>query len=68
LRGDSVRALQDHLAAALRSGARAECEGADYLMTTAAMFACYRSAETGQPVSPQSLFDAVGTLFPKKGP
>jgi len=49
-RGDSVRAAQEHYLACLRSGAPCENDGADYLKTTAAVFACYRSAETGQAV------------------
>jgi len=52
-RCDSVKATQEHLAAALRSGARAETEGHDYLATVAAMFACYESADTGLPVVPR---------------
>ena len=49
-RGDSVKALQEHCAECLLTGAQAESEGADYLRTAEAVYACYRSAETGQPV------------------
>ncbi|HTS31941.1 MAG TPA: Gfo/Idh/MocA family oxidoreductase [Bryobacteraceae bacterium] len=49
-KGDSVRALQQHFAACLRSGEAAESEGADYLKSVRAVEACYRSAETGMPV------------------
>jgi predicted dehydrogenase len=51
-KGDSVRATQQHLVSCLRSGAPAESEGAEYLKTVAAVFACYRSAETGLRVTP----------------
>ena len=50
-KGDSVHATQSHLADCLRSGQRCESEGRDYLKTVQAVFACYRSAETGQVVS-----------------
>jgi D-apiose dehydrogenase len=59
-RGDSVRAVQEHIIACLRSGRPAECEAADYLKTTAAVFACYRSAETGQPVAPANFLNDLG--------
>lgn len=49
--GDSARAAQEHFAACLRTGQPCETEGHDYLKTVAAVFACYRSAESGQPVS-----------------
>jgi D-apiose dehydrogenase len=49
-RGDSVRATQEHLIGCLRSGQPSESEGRDYLKTVQAVFACYRSAETGQAV------------------
>jgi predicted dehydrogenase len=49
-KGDSVRALQEHFAACLRSGEAAESEGADYLKTVRAVDGCYRSAESGLPV------------------
>jgi predicted dehydrogenase len=49
-KGDSVKALQEHLAQCLRSGEVAESEGADYLKTVRAVDACYRSAETGMAV------------------
>jgi D-apiose dehydrogenase len=47
-KGDSVRAAQEHYAQCLRSGEPAESEGEEYLKTVAAVFACYRSAETGR--------------------
>jgi predicted dehydrogenase len=50
-KGDSVRATQEHLVDCLRSGRRSESEGRDYLHTVQAVFACYRSAETGQGVA-----------------
>jgi predicted dehydrogenase len=50
-RGDSARATQEHLIDCLRSGRRSESEGCDYLKTVQAVFACYRSAETGQAVT-----------------
>jgi predicted dehydrogenase len=50
-RGDSVKAAQEHYLACLRNREISENEGSDYLKTTAAVFACYRSAETGQPVA-----------------
>lgn len=49
-RGDSVHAAQAHYVDALSHGFAAETEAADYLRSVAAMFACYRSAETGRPV------------------
>lgn len=48
--GDSIRALQEHFAICLRTGQPGETEGREYLKTVAAVSACYRSAETGQPV------------------
>jgi D-apiose dehydrogenase len=54
-RGDSVFALQSHLVSALKYGTVAESEGADYLKTTAAVFACYESAASGLPYSPNEL-------------
>jgi predicted dehydrogenase len=60
-RGDSVFALQEHLAAALRAGTPAESEADDYLKTTAAVFACYESAQTGQPMSPDKLLRSMRT-------
>lgn len=48
-----------HIVDCLRSGQPAECEGEDYLHTTAAMFACYRSAETGTAVAPADLLAEV---------
>jgi D-apiose dehydrogenase len=50
-KGDSVRATQAHLIECLRSGRRSESDGRDYLNTVRAVFACYRSAETGRPVA-----------------
>lgn len=47
-KGDSVRAVQAHIAECLRSGAAAESEGMEYLKTVAAVEACYRSAESGR--------------------
>jgi predicted dehydrogenase len=49
-KGDSVRATQEHLIDCLRSGLPSESDGRDYLKTVAAVFACYRSAETGRVV------------------
>ena len=49
-KGDSVKALQQHFAECLLSGAASESEGVDYLKTVRAVDACYRSAETGMPV------------------
>ena len=49
-KGDSVKATQEHLLDCLRSGKACESEGRDYLKTVEAVFACYRSAETGQVV------------------
>jgi predicted dehydrogenase len=49
-KGDSVRALQQHLAGCLMSGEAAESEGAEYLKTVRTVDACYRSAESGMPV------------------
>lgn len=50
-KGDSVRATQEHLIECLRSGRPSESDGRDYLNTVRAVFACYRSAETGQAVA-----------------
>jgi predicted dehydrogenase len=50
-KGDSVRATQQHLIDCLRSSKPSESDGRDYLKTVGAVFACYRSAETGQPVA-----------------
>jgi predicted dehydrogenase len=49
-KGDSVSALQQHLADCLRSGQPAESEGRAYLRTVEAVFACYESAETEKAV------------------
>jgi predicted dehydrogenase len=48
-KGDSVKTMQDHFVACLRTGEPAESEGREYLKTVAAVEACYRSAETGRP-------------------
>jgi predicted dehydrogenase len=48
-RGDSVRATQAHFAECLRTGARFETEGADYLRTFSAIFEAYDSAASGEP-------------------
>ncbi len=50
-KGDSVRATQEHLLGCLQSGKPSESEGRDYLKTVEAVFACYRSAETGQAIT-----------------
>jgi predicted dehydrogenase len=50
-KGDSVRATQEHLIESLRRGQPSESDGRDYLKTVAAVFACYRSAETGSVVT-----------------
>jgi predicted dehydrogenase len=50
-RGDSVRATQQHLIECLQSGKPSESDGRDYLKTVEAVFACYRSAESGQAVT-----------------
>jgi hypothetical protein len=49
-KGDSVKALQEHLVECLRSGSQAESEGRVYLHTVNAVTACYESAEKGLPV------------------
>jgi predicted dehydrogenase len=59
-KGNSIRALQEHIVARLRDGDPAEPEGADYLKTAAAVFACYRSAASGAPVAPGTLFEEAG--------
>lgn len=46
-KGDSVFAAQQHYAECLRDGTPCETEGAEYLKTVRAMFACYEAAETG---------------------
>ena len=46
-KGDSVKAMQEHFIACLRSGEDAESEGEGYLKTVAAVEACYRSAGSG---------------------
>jgi predicted dehydrogenase len=53
-KGDSVWATQQHLLDCLRSGRPSESEGRDYLKTVGAVFACYRSAESGQVVTLES--------------
>jgi predicted dehydrogenase len=55
-KGDSVKATQAHLVSCLQSGQRSESEGEDYLQNVAAVFACYRSAESGRTVSPTEWF------------
>ena len=50
-KGDSVHATQAHLIECLRSGRSSESDGRDYLNTVRAVFACYRSAETGLVVA-----------------
>ncbi|MBW3624121.1 MAG: Gfo/Idh/MocA family oxidoreductase [Armatimonadetes bacterium] len=50
-RGDSVKAAQAHYAECLLTGRPCETEGRAYLKTIAAVFAGYRSAETGQAIS-----------------
>jgi predicted dehydrogenase len=57
-KGDSVRATQEHLIHCLASGERSEIEGEEYLKSVAAVFACYRSAQTGRTVSPSIHFQA----------
>jgi D-apiose dehydrogenase len=47
-KGDSVFAAQQHYVSCLRSGARSESEGDEYLKTVATVLACYESARTGQ--------------------
>jgi predicted dehydrogenase len=49
-KGDSVKALQDHLVHCLRTGRQAESEGHLYLKTVNVVAACYESAEKGVPV------------------
>lgn len=49
-KGDSVKALQQHMAECMWSGKACESEGAEYLKTVKAVDACYRSAQTGAPV------------------
>jgi predicted dehydrogenase len=50
-KGDSVHATQAHLTECLRSGARSESEGRDYLRTIAMVEACYQSAASGESVA-----------------
>jgi predicted dehydrogenase len=50
-KGDSVFAAQQHYAACLCEGTPCETEGADYLKTVQAMFACYESAATGRLIT-----------------
>jgi predicted dehydrogenase len=49
-RGDSVKATQEHLAECLRAGKPCESEGREYLKTVKAVFACYRSHDTGREI------------------
>jgi D-apiose dehydrogenase len=58
-RGDSVFALQAHLASCLRTGAPAESDGETYLRTAAAVFACYASAEKGRLVRLEELLSEM---------
>lgn len=46
-KGDSVRATQQHLIDALRTGNPSESDGRDYLGTVALVEACYESHESG---------------------
>ncbi|MBM3835551.1 MAG: Gfo/Idh/MocA family oxidoreductase [Verrucomicrobia bacterium] len=55
-KGDSVRATQQHFIECLRLGQPCESEGVEYLKTVAAVFACYRSAQSGHVISPSSHF------------
>lgn len=50
-KGDSVKSAQEHFVSCLRSGAPSESDGESYLKTVAAVFACYRSVETGLNIS-----------------
>lgn len=50
-KGDSVRATQEHLIECLQSSRPSESDGRDYLKTVEAVFACYQSAERGEPVT-----------------
>lgn len=50
-KGDSVFATQEHLLSCRRSGQPSKSDGRDYLKTVQAVFACYRSAETGQAIA-----------------
>jgi D-apiose dehydrogenase len=43
-KGESAQATQRHIAACLRSGEKAECEGEQYLKTVKLVEACYESA------------------------
>ena len=47
-KGDSVKAAQEHYAECLLTGMMSESEGADYLKTVRAVFACYESNEAGR--------------------
>ena len=49
-RGDSVRALQNHILECLRGGTPCESEGRAYLATVRAVLAAYESAETGNTI------------------
>jgi D-apiose dehydrogenase len=46
-KGDSVKAMQEHFIAFVKSGEPAESEGEEYLKTVMLVEACYRSAESG---------------------
>ena len=60
-RGDCVRATQQHAIDSLKSGSPSETEGADYLKSVAAVFACYHSAAIGASVSPKEWIQAQQT-------
>lgn len=49
-RGNSVEATQKHFIQALHNASPCESEGREYLKTMAAVFACYRSADSGRAV------------------
>ena len=51
-RGDSIRAAQEHYLTCLRTGQRCESEGEEYLMTVAAVEACYQSSSSGHTIKP----------------
>lgn len=50
--GDCVHALQRHFIESLIANRPFESTGEDYLKTIALVEACYRSHDTGQPISP----------------
>jgi predicted dehydrogenase len=59
-RGGSIHAFQQHVVDCLRTGRPAENEIDDYLKTTAATFACYRSSERGRAVTVTELLREEG--------